>query len=121
MANKAYTVAKEMALNNGHDFHLAALLWRRGKLIRIGINSDRIDPANIRYFEDGDNACCTHAEMDALSVARPGDYLEVMRWKANGKKAMAKPCDYCQMRIRRLDINVRYTDEQGKWARLTSR
>jgi hypothetical protein len=121
MANKAYAVAKEMALNNGQEYHLAALLWRRGKLLRIGINSNRADPSHTRYFEDGDSACCTHAEMDALCVARPGDYLEVMRWKPNGKLAMAKPCEYCQLRIRRLDINVRYTDENGNWARLTSR
>lgn len=121
MASKAYGVAKEMALNNGQQYHLAALLWRRGKLLRIGINSDKTDPSFTRYFTDGEAACCTHAEMDALTVARPGDYLEVMRWKTNGKLAMACPCEYCQIRIRRLDINVRYTDEQGKWAWLTPR
>lgn len=120
MASKVYEVAKEMALNNGHQFHLAALLWRRGKLIRIGINSDRSNPSFTRFYEDGTSSC-THAEMDALEVARPGDYLEVIRWKKNGKIAMAKPCEYCQLRIRRLDINVRYTDEHGKWARLTPR
>lgn len=110
---KPYDVAKEMALNNDCPFHLAALLWRRGKLIRIGINSRKKSPSFSRYYADGDHANEAHAEMDALLVAKPGDYLEVMRWRKDGVLALAKPCKYCMLRIRRLEINARYTDSNG--------
>lgn len=112
---KPYDVAQEMAMNNQCSFHLAALLWRRGKLIRIGINSRKKNPSFSRYYPDGDHALEAHAEMDALLVARPGDYLEVMRWRKDGVLALAKPCKHCMLRIRRLEINVRYTDSNGIW------
>lgn len=107
-------VAKEMAMNNGHIFHLAALLWRRGKLIRIGVNSSRSHSSQLRHYDShSDNS--RHAENDALAYAKPGDYLEVIRWRADGSIACAKPCRHCEIRIKRLGVRVRYTNYLGEW------
>lgn len=103
-----------MAFNNGNSFHLAALLWRDNKLVRIGING-RSGNRFRRYYRDGSVAFCSHAETDAMLRAEPGDLLEVIRWNARGQRAMAKPCRYCQKLIRRLGVRVRYTNYQGKW------
>lgn len=107
-----------MALSNGQDFHLAALLWRDNKLIRIGINGIRSSPSFRRYYSDGDIAECSHAEMDALQFYKYGDRLEVLRWTKNGNLAMAKPCRYCMKRIKHLDVKVRYTNSKGNWETL---
>lgn len=114
---QAYAIAKEMAMNNGQEFHLAAILWRKGKLIRIGINSTKTDPSFQRYYSNG-HSTCAHAEMDALQVAKSGDYLEVMRWNPYGEVMNAKPCGFCQLRIKRFGVNTRFTNKEGKWTSL---
>lgn len=110
-----------MALNNDDPFHLAALLWRRGKLIRIGING-REGKVFQRFYSkgtDGQRAYCAHAEMDALLHAKPGDRLEVIRWLKDGTVANAKPCRFCMSWIRRSQISsVRYTNYLGQWERI---
>lgn len=108
-------------MNNEADYHLAAILWRRNKLITIGVNSTKHSNRFIRYFNKNGNiehAFCNHAEMLALINAREGDLLEVLRWRANGTLAMAKPCSYCQKRIEQIGVRVRYTNDEGKWERL---
>ena len=109
-----------MAMNNGDAlFHLAALLWRKNKLIRIGINSKRHRPEFIRHYSKSPPSCMSaHAEMDAMLSAEPGDTLYVIRWLKSGQIAMAKPCKYCQQRIKRLKLKVFYTNEKGEWERL---
>ena len=104
-----------MALANGQSFHLAALLWRRGKLVRIGING-RVNRSFKRYYGSGSTCSESHAEMDALLYAEPGDYLEVIRWSAKGERTMAKPCRFCQAWIKRIPLSrVRYTNAKGEW------
>jgi deoxycytidylate deaminase len=57
-----------------------------------------------------------HAEMNVLRFAKPGDVIEVLRFKKSGGRAMAKPCRYCMQHIRHAGISkVRYTDEEGGW------
>lgn len=115
-----YDAAREMALNNGEDFHLAALLWRRGKLIRIGING-RESKLFQRYYSKDNNhqhAFCAHAEMDALTMAQPGDYLEVLRWTKDGNLANSHPCRFCRKWIRRTRVQVRFINQLGEWEKL---
>jgi hypothetical protein len=118
---QAYAVAKEMAMNNGQEFHFAALLWRRGKLIKIGINSQRTSTSFQRFYRTRIilEAISAHAEMDALQVAKLGDFLEVLRWDSKGQRRNAKPCHFCQLRINRFGVETRYKDEEGKWKILT--
>lgn len=63
-------------------------------------------------------AYCGHAEMIALDEAQPGDTILVQRWRADGSLAMAKPCRYCQVRLRRAGVRVKYSDENGIIRRL---
>lgn len=112
-----YYKAQKRALKNGRVYHLAAILRRGGRVIRIGINSDKTHPRFKRKYDDGTWAAHMHAEMDVLRFAQPGDELEVMRFrKSDNKYAMAKPCKFCMKHIIEAGIKkVSYTDENGDW------
>ena len=113
-----YYRAKELATNNGRPYHLAAVLRRNGKVIRIGANTNKTHPRFKRQYKDGTWAAHMHAEMNVLRFSQPGDELEVMRFVKNGL-AMAKPCEHCMRFILESGISkVSYTDEDGKWAQL---
>lgn len=111
-----YDTAREMALNNGHEYHHAALLWRRGKLIRIGINGWESSKFRRHFQAVPPIVYESHAETDALLRARRGDTLEVLRWLKNGDLAMSRPCENCQSKIRQSNLSsVRYTNMDGVW------
>ena len=115
-----YYEARERALGNGRCYHLAAILRRKGRVIRIGINSSKTHPRFKRKYEDGTWAAHMHAEMDVLRFAEPGDELEVMRWtKSDNMFAMAKPCRHCMPHILEARLSrVSYTDGNGNWQEL---
>lgn len=112
-----YYRAAEAAMSNGHDFHVAALLWRNKSLIHTGVNQTKTSPRYRRYFpRDGVYGACLHAEMDVLRYARPGDVIEVLRVGKNGNFTMAHPCPHCFAAIKKAGIRtVRYTDWNGQW------
>ena len=112
-----YFKAKQKALNNGRVYHLAAILRRRGRVIRIGINTHKTHPRFTRTYPDGTVASHMHAEMSVLRFSEPGDTLEVLRVRKSDKQyAMAKPCNYCQAFIKASGISsVRFTNEVGEW------
>lgn len=106
--------AKQIALNNNHDYHLAAMLYRKKKLVKIGKNSYKTHPRFLREYKNGKLGGHLHAEMDVLRYAEPGDVIVVARWKANGDVSMSKPCKYCEHFIREAGIEkVIYTDWDG--------
>ena len=110
-----YYEAREKALNNGCHYHIAAILRRKKRVVRIGINSYKTHPAYKRTYADGTSAACMHAEMDALRFSEPGDTLEVMRFVPTGY-AMAKPCPLCMSLIQQKKISkLRFTNRQGEW------
>lgn len=115
-----YYEARKKALNNGRVYHLAAILRRKGKVVRVGVNSGKTHPRFKRKYEDGTWAAHMHAEMDVLRFAEPGDELEVMRWKKSDNTfAMAKPCRYCMEHIISSRISkVLYTNGHGIWQEL---
>lgn len=111
-----YYKARRLALSNGRQYHLAAILYRNGKAVRIGYNRSKTHPMALRHYPNGDTAAELHAEMDVLRFAREGDSIEVLRFKADGSHTMAKPCSFCQRIIAAMKIRqVRYTDWGGKW------
>ena len=114
---QVYYEAREKALGNGRCYHLAAILRRKGRVVRIGINSDKTHPRFKRKYEDGTWAAHMHAEMDVLRFSEPGDELEVMRWrKSDNTFAMAKPCRHCVPHILNAGLSrVTYTDDNGEW------
>jgi deoxycytidylate deaminase len=125
-----YDTAKEMAMGNDFHFHIAALLWRNGKLVSIGICSARQSKQAQRHYDVSlpsqdlthKRTCmdaCLHAEMDAIRRGcKPGDRIEVIRWTKDGQRAMAKPCQNCQAKIRAKALICRYTDLNGEWCTL---
>jgi len=115
-----YEETRERALDNGCNYHLAAFLKRRGRLIRVGINSMKTHPRFARVYPDGNRAAHMHAEMDVLRFAQPGDELEVIRYqKSTSTYTMAKPCWFCMKYIRQAGIKkVKYTNWQGDWEEL---
>lgn len=116
-----YYKAKNLAINNGRTYHLAAILRRNGKVIKIGENTNKTHPRFKRQYADGTWASHMHAEMNVLRFAKPGDELEVMRFsKCNHEITMAKPCSLCIQAIKDAGIRkVRYTDWQGQWQNLS--
>ena len=112
-----YYEAKEKATSNGRQYHLAAILKRRGRIIRIGENTDKTHPRFKRQYKDGTWASHMHAEMNVLRFAEPGDEIEVMRFtKCDYNWTMAKPCQLCVMHMREVGIRkVRFTNWKGEW------
>tara|TARA_Y100001938_G_C7864387_1_gene317190 strand:+ start:200 stop:556 length:357 start_codon:yes stop_codon:yes gene_type:complete len=115
-----YYQAKELAINNGRTYHLAAILRRNGKIVRIGENTNKTHPRFKRQYEDGTWASHMHAEMNVLRFAQPGDVIEVMRFSACGNRiTMAKPCRFCETEMKISKIKqVFYTDWNGKWQKI---
>lgn len=118
-----YKAAREAALTNGGEFHHAAILWRRNKHVATGINGEKHSDRFWCYFSDTPvgESCVSiscHAEMAVLRYAKPGDLIEVMRWRNDGTMTISRPCHLCQIRIKRIGLRVRYTDKKGLWKRL---
>jgi len=115
-----YYRAREMAFNNNRSYHLAAILRRNGRVIKIGENTNKTHPKFTRVYDDGTIASHMHAEMNVLRFAEPGDELEVMRFLKTGPGfAMAKPCDHCMGYIRSAGIKkIRYTNKCGEWEQM---
>ena len=112
-----YYEAREKALNNGRCYHLAAILRRNRRIVRIGVNTNKTHPRFKRRYEDGTYGSHMHAEMNVLRFAQKGDELEVMRWrKSDNSYAMAKPCRHCMPHIIKAGISkVSYTNDHGEW------
>ena len=116
-----YYQAKNLALNNGRTYHLAAILRRRGRVVKIGENTSKTHPRFKRKYPDGTWASHMHAEMNVLRFAKPGDELEVLRFKkCSHERTMAKPCSICMTALIKAGISkVRYTNWDGKWEEIS--
>jgi deoxycytidylate deaminase len=106
---------KKIAMNNGEDFHLAAILIRRKRIVRVGTNSTKTHPRFLRTYKNGEENAGLHAEMDVLRFAKPGDTIIVYRFSSKGVLTMAKPCHHCERFIIEAGIkNVIYSDWNGE-------
>ena len=112
-----YYRARSLALGNGRTYHIAAILRRNGRVVKIGENTNKTHPRFKRQYDDGTWASHMHAEMNVLRFAQPGDELEVMRFKkCDHKFSMAKPCSLCMIEIIQTGIKkIRYTNWKGEW------
>lgn len=112
-----YYKASLKALENKRQYHMAAILRRKGRVIKIGENTDKTHPRFKRQHSDGTWSSHMHAEMNVLRFAAPGDEIEVMRVEKYSKNlTMAKPCTLCELEMKKAGISrVRYTDWNGDW------
>ena len=74
-----YYRAKDLALSNGRTYHIAAILRRNGRIVKVGENTNKTHPRFKRQYADGSWASHMHAEMNVLRFAKPGDEIEVLR------------------------------------------
>ncbi len=116
-----YYKAKKLATSNGRVFHLAAILLRKGDVVKIGENTTKTHPRFKRYVNAGGSAACMHAEMNVLGFAKPGYVIEVIRFsKKDHSWTMAKPCDICMQEMKKTGIKkVRYTNWYGEWEEIS--
>ena len=116
-----YYKAQQLALNNGREYHLAAILRRNGCVVKIGENTSKTHPRFKRQYPDGSWGSHMHAEMNVLRFAQPGDEVEVMRFKkCDHMWTMAKPCSLCVNHLIACGIKkIRYTNWEGKWETLS--
>ena len=85
-------------------------------MVRVGANTYKTHPRFGRVYKDGTVGHHMHAEMNVLRFAKPGDTIEVMRFKKSGGLAMAKPCEHCMRHILEAGIKrVRYTNNFNGW------
>ena len=117
---QVYYRAKELALSNGRCYHIAAILWRNGRVVKIGENTGKTHPRFLRQYPDGTWGAHMHAEMNVLRFAEPGDEIEVIRFKkCSHDRTMAKPCGLCMKHLRESGITrIRYTNWLGNWETL---
>ena len=109
--------AREIALSNSHQYHLAA--WaKRGSSVIFGMNSSRSSTKFKRVYADGNEGFHLHAEMDLIRKFKPGEIREirVVRFSKEGLPTMSKPCIYCQRFLRKHGVRkVYYTEWDGTW------
>ena len=108
-------------MSNGRPYLLAAILRRNGRVVRIGENTYKTHPRFKRQYRDGTWGSHMHAEMNVLRFAKPGDELEVMRFKkCDHAFSMAKPCGHCMDEMKKAKISkVRYTNWEGEWEEIS--
>jgi len=118
---QVYYEAKNLAFSNGRTYHLAAILRRNGRVVKVGENTSKTHPRFKRQYADGSWASHMHAEMNVLRFAEEGDEIEVMRWsKCQKHSTMARPCSLCMSHMKKAGIRkVRYTNWDGEWEELT--
>ena len=112
-----YYKARELALNNNHDFHLVAY-GKVGGSYRLGTNSDKKSARFKRKYRDGSYGYHLHAEMDLIRQCPEGSLrvIHVIRFRKNGDITMAKPCVHCQKFLKEHGIiKVHYTNWDGEW------
>ena len=118
-----YYQAENLAVSNGRTYHLAAILFRRGRPVKIGENTYKTHPRFKRQYKDGTWGSHMHAEMNVLRFAQPGDEVEVIRFKkCSSQWTMARPCSHCMQELIRSKISkVRYTNWEGQWEEIDLR
>ena len=118
---QVYYKAEILALRNGRDYHVAAILRRGKSTVKIGANVNKTHPRFDRVYSDGSHGAHMHAEMNVLRFSKPGDTIEVIRFrKCDHSRTMAKPCSICVLHMRRAGIKkIRYTDWEGNWQDMT--
>ncbi len=109
-----YYEAREIALNNGNEFHLAAFT-NRGK---IGTNRPKLTAKFYKRYKGNSTPYHElHAEVDlVLRHGPPPEKIHVVRFLNDGTPTMAKPCIHCQHFLRHAGVKkVRYTNWEGEW------
>ena len=124
MANslqRYFDLAESMALKSDSRFRLGAVLVRKRRIISAGFNQMRkTHPIMQSHAKDLGWTVGLHAEVHACLGVAPrlleGSDVYVVRIKANGETAMAKPCSFCARFLSEVGIRAAHfttSDGQG--------
>ncbi len=98
-----------------HTYKLGCVIVKKNKIISGGFNKIKTHTKSIHKFN------MLHAEIDAL-IGKDYDKLRnsfafVYRERKNGKPAMAKPCEACELALKKAGVKrVYYTiDIEPYW------
>ena len=111
-----FRAAKEWSeLSNHHTYKLGCVLVKKNRIISRGFNQIKTHTKSIHKFN------MLHAEISAL-IGIDYNKLEncyafVYRERKNGTPAMAKPCEACELALRKAGVKrVYYTiDTDPYW------
>jgi len=115
-----YYKAKDIALKNSFDFHLAAFVNKKGP---FGVNNRNKNSSKFvkRYRDTRNTYHEIHAEADLiLKLDYVPEKISVVRFLKDGTTTMAKPCIHCQHFLKHVGVKkVRYTNWFGIWEEMT--
>lgn len=101
--------AKDWAsLSNHHTYKLGCVLVKKNRIVGSGYNQIKTHTKSIHKFN------MLHAEISALigidAEKLKNSYAFVYRERKDGKPAMAKPCEACELALRQAGVKrVYYT------------
>ncbi|OZB98169.1 deaminase [Paenibacillus sp. XY044] len=111
---------KKARKNRIDNYRLAATIIKGGRVIAVGVNSNKagclIDPL---YENKG-----VHAELDALCKLSEkqikGSIMYVAGWSKANNMITSKPCPKCQEYMKKFDLKaVYYSMPNGEYEELT--
>ena len=111
-------IALKHARKSQHNFQLAALLVKSGRILSVGFNSTKTSPCLLKLHKPRP-INKLHAEQCALNRCgleeTQGASLYIARISKSRKEGgMAKPCSMCMELIRRAGIKkIYYTTDEG--------
>jgi deoxycytidylate deaminase len=98
---------------NMKQHNITAFVYdKRNRLLSVGNNSYvKTHTIQARYAAKAGNPAriYLHAEIDALiKASRKGvpHKIVVIRYKANGEQALARPCDACMLAIKEYGVKI---------------
>lgn len=110
MKNKYFKLAKKLSFKSDYCHQLGAVVVKKNKVLGIGFNKPhKTSPKSLHPFKT------VHAELDAIldcnRKAVKGSVIYVYREFKDGTPANSKPCQYCEIMLKRAGIKkVFYTD-----------
>lgn len=126
MNHHMFELAKKAAQTSDYNkFKIGAVVTEKGKLVALGRNSTKSHPVQREYNQyrnRGGKGCAhhIHAEIAALMKLKDADIqwnkvqIYTYRQTADGRPAMARPCNSCMELIKKLGIKkICYSTEYG--------
>jgi pyrimidine deaminase RibD-like protein len=86
-----------------HQHNLSAIILRKGKILSAAANNLKTDPKSPHFFKS------THAEFAACKKIKNKELLNgatilIYRENADGKQALARPCESCLNYLEKMKI-----------------
>lgn len=110
MKLKFFDLAKKLSNKSDYCHKLGAVVVKKNKVLGIGFNKPhKTSPRSLHPFQK------IHAELDAILDCNrddvKGSTIYVYREFKDGTLANSKPCQYCEIMLKRAGIKkVCYTD-----------